>query len=122
MNSTLSNTTGTEVTISGRYTSRNTDVAIDSDDWHIPYIAPINATAGLHTQITLYHQDLLGSPVAATNEAGVVSWVKEYGPYGQIIAAASDDELNGNHNRIGYTGHVEGRRFWVGVYAAALAG
>ncbi len=53
-------------------------------------------------KITFYHYDLLGSPVAATNEKGEVLWREEYSPYGNklLIQDAMSD------NARGYTGHV----------------
>jgi RHS repeat-associated protein len=52
--------------------------------------------------VTFYHNDGLGSPVAATNASGNVIWRKTYDPYGREInngGAAADS------NNIGYTGH-----------------
>ncbi len=53
-------------------------------------------------KITFYHYDLLGSPVAATNEKGEVLWREEYSPYGNklLIQDAMSDNVRG------YTGHV----------------
>ena len=53
-------------------------------------------------KITFNHYDLLGSPIAATDERGNVIWREEYSPYGSKILnqdASSD-------NTRGYTGHV----------------
>ena len=44
--------------------------------------------------VTYYHNDALGSPVAATDSAGTVLWSETYEPYGSRITqdAASEDE------------------------------
>jgi RHS repeat-associated protein len=47
---------------------------------------------------TYYHNDGLGSVVAATNEAGQVLWRKDYAPFGEQIDTAADGE------RQAYTG------------------
>ncbi len=63
---------------------------------------PILSTASLSdtTTITYFHQDMLGSPVAASSETGAVLWRKEYQPLGKTVDADGT-------NHIGYTGHVE---------------
>ena len=53
-------------------------------------------------KITFYHYDLLGSPVAATNEKGEVLWREEYSPYGNKLL--NQDAMSDNAR--GYTGHV----------------
>ncbi len=52
------------------------------------------------TTITYFHQDMVGSPVAASSENGTVLWRKEYQPLGKTVDADGT-------NHIGYTGHVE---------------
>ena len=47
-----------------------------------------------------YHNDALGSPIAATDEQGRVVWRKSYAPYGQPIDRAAPNEP-------GYTGKFE---------------
>ena len=39
--------------------------------------------------ITYYHNDLLGSPVAATDASGHVIWRESYRPYGERRARAT---------------------------------
>jgi len=51
------------------------------------------------SQTKYQHTDALGSPVAATNEAGTVIERNDYEPYGAIIGKP-------NRSGIGYTGHV----------------
>ena len=46
------------------------------------------------------HTDALGSPVAATNQAGTVIERNEYEPYGAVIGKP-------NYQGVGYTGHVQ---------------
>lgn len=48
---------------------------------------------------TYYHTDVLGSVVAASDEAGGLLWRKSYSPYGEKVA---DGE--GNDNAISFTG------------------
>jgi RHS repeat-associated protein len=46
--------------------------------------------------VTYYHNDLLGSPVAATNQAGQVIWRENYRPYGERLtkdAQAQDNSV-----------------------------
>jgi RHS repeat-associated protein len=47
---------------------------------------------------TFFHNDGLGSVVAATNEAGTVLWRKDYAPFGEQIDETPDNE------RLSYTG------------------
>lgn len=58
-----------------------------------------SVAAGAQT-ITYFHNDVAGSPVAATNSAGDLVWKEGYTPYGMktIQSAAAES------NRIGYTG------------------
>jgi RHS repeat-associated protein len=44
--------------------------------------------------VTYYHNDLLGSPVAATNQAGQVIWRESYRPYGERLV--KDSQAQGN--------------------------
>ena len=51
-------------------------------------------------RVVHYHNDALGSPIAATDEQGRVMWRKSYTPYGQPIGPAAPNEP-------GYTGKFE---------------
>ncbi len=52
--------------------------------------------------VTYYHNDALGSPIAATDEKGNVIWRAEYAPYGERhLGQATDRE------HMGYTGKPE---------------
>ena len=63
---------------------------------------------------TYYHNDGLGSVVAATNEAGQVLWRKDYAPFGEQIDTTPDTE------RQSYTGkshdEVTGLTYFGGRY------
>ena len=53
--------------------------------------------------VTYYHNDALGSPVAATNEQGNVIWREEYEPYGKRLNVESASQENEQF----YTGKQE---------------
>jgi len=57
-----------------------------------------NAATGYTAKF--HHTDALGSPVAVTNQAGVVIERSDYEPYGTVIGKP-------NYQGIGYTGHVQ---------------
>jgi len=56
--------------------------------------------AGAVERVIHYHNDALGSPIAATDQEGRVVWRKSYAPYGQPIGPAAPNEP-------GYTGKLE---------------
>lgn len=59
------------------------------------------STAAASAQtITYFHNDVAGSPVAATNSAGDLVWKEGYTPYGMKTVQSAAAESN----RIGYTG------------------
>jgi RHS repeat-associated protein len=60
------------------------------------FLAPTQAVE----RVIHYHNDALGSPIAATDQEGRVVWRKSYTPYGQPIDQAALDEP-------GYTGKFE---------------
>ena len=68
-------------------------------------------------EVTYYHNDLLGSPVAATNEDGELLWRKSYQPYGSEIESAPDGE-GAEEEFVGYTGHRLDKEIGL-VYAGA---
>ena len=71
----------------------------------------ISCQAYATQSITFYHNDLLGSPVAATDENGDLCWREDYQPYGDKLENedAYEPATTGcglDDNQIGYTGHV----------------
>lgn len=52
-------------------------------------------------RVVYYHNDVLGSPVAATDEAGEVLWREDYAPYGQKLG----NDMEASIENVGYTGH-----------------
>lgn len=51
---------------------------------------------------TYYHNDLLGSPIAATDENGDLKWTEQYRPYGERI----QNDPAAEKNTRWYTGHA----------------
>ncbi|MCY1288227.1 RHS repeat-associated core domain protein [compost metagenome] len=64
--------------------------------------------------VTYYHNDLLGSPVAATDEWGNILWREHYRPYGE---RQETPEYRG-YGSIGFTGHAQNQASGL-VYAGA---
>jgi RHS repeat-associated protein len=60
-------------------------------------VASLGATAA--GTVTYYHNDLLGSPVAATNSTGQVIWRESYRPYGERIT----NDANSASNKVWFT-------------------
>jgi RHS repeat-associated protein len=54
-------------------------------------LATVATTAATAGTVTYYHNDLSGSPVAATNAAGQVIWRETYRPYGERTIKPSTD-------------------------------
>jgi RHS repeat-associated protein len=50
-----------------------------------------SASAVAASTVTYFHNDLTGSPVAATNEAGAVIWREGYRPFGERLQAPATD-------------------------------
>src|SRR4051794_30533699 len=67
------------------------------------FLSPVGAT----DIVTYYHNDALGSPIAATNAQGQVTWREQYEPYGERLV-----EEPKSRNSLWYTGKPEGRRPW----------
>jgi RHS repeat-associated protein len=59
----------------------------------------LSAFAG--TEIIYYHNDIFGSPIAATDERGNILWKEDYTPYGTKLS----DEMEAVVEKVGYTGH-----------------
>lgn len=64
--------------------------------------------------IIYYHNDALGSPVAATNSTGGVIWKEDYLPYGEKVVnnPESDDD------KIGYTGQAFDKKTGLNYFGA----
>lgn len=62
-------------------------------------LAQSAVTSGV-TQTSYYHNDLLGSPIAATSQGGTLLWREEYDPYGSKLLKQNTT------NRLWYTGHA----------------
>jgi RHS repeat-associated protein len=59
-------------------------------------------SASASERVTYYHNDHLGSPVAATNAQGDLLWQEEYSPYGKRLVKADTSD-----NPRAYTGHQD---------------
>lgn len=66
------------------------------------------------TYTTYYHNDHLGSPVAATDADGELLWRAHFRPYGERQEAPRD----ANFGTVGYTGHAQDKDSGL-VYAGA---
>ncbi len=64
------------------------------------FLACLSLMAQGVEEVIHYHNDALGSPIAATDQDGRVVWRKSYAPYGQPIGPAAPNEP-------GYTGKFE---------------
>jgi RHS repeat-associated protein len=53
-------------------------------------------------QVVYYHNDALGSPIAATDQQGRLLWRESYAPYGQRLL-----KQNGEQDQLYYTGKPE---------------
>lgn len=76
----------------------------------------LGGVAGAETlsYTTYYHNDHLGSPVAATNAQGALLWRAHFRPYGE----RQEDPQSANYGSVGYTGHVQDADSGM-VYAGA---
>lgn len=70
--------------------------------------------AGTLTFTTYYHNDHLGSPVAATDERNELLWRAHFRPYGE----RQENPAKGAFGTPGYTGHVQDKDSGL-VYAGA---
>ncbi|MGH8601617.1 MAG: RHS repeat domain-containing protein [Gammaproteobacteria bacterium] len=73
-----------------------------------------SATAETLSYTTYYHNDHLGSPVAATDEQGALLWRAHFRPYGE----RQEDPKSAEFGSAGYTGHVQDADSGM-VYAGA---
>jgi RHS repeat-associated protein len=63
--------------------------------------AGASTIARAQTKITYFHNDLAGSPVAASDSTGTIIWRESYRPYGEKLR----NETAGQSNSQWYTGH-----------------
>jgi len=62
-----------------------------------------SSAAFAYGQVTYYHNDALGSPIAASDSEGKILWRESYQPYGE----RQQHEPRANANRRWFTSHVE---------------
>ena len=72
----------------------------------------INIVSAVET-ITYYHNDALGSPIAATDEAGNLKWREEYLPYGERLL-----KQDGKSNDTWFTGKQEDKATGLSYFGA----
>ena len=71
-------------------------------------------TAQAADKVTYYHNDALGSPVAATNQLGQVIWRETYKPYGQRTTNAPASA----NNKTWFTGKQEESALGINYFGA----
>jgi len=64
-------------------------------------------------RVTYYHNDALGSPVAATDASGTLLWREEYAPYGERLKKEA-----GSKDTVWYTGKQEESTFGLNYFGA----
>jgi len=64
-------------------------------------------------RVTYYHNDALGSPVAATDANGTLLWREEYAPYGERLKKEA-----GSKDTVWYTGQQEESTFGLSYFGA----
>ncbi len=70
-------------------------------------ITVVSGTVNAAEAKVYYHNDILGSPIAATDENGVLCWREDYYPYGEKrLDEDQECGLPGQGNERGYTNHV----------------
>lgn len=78
----------------------------------VALIATLPAHAG--DKITYYHNDALGSPVAATNQLGQVVWRETYKPHGERTTNATASATN----KVWFTGKQEESALGINYFGA----
>jgi len=74
----------------------------------------LTVTTGQATErITFYHNDALGSPVAATDANGTLLWRESYAPYGKRLTREASSK-----NTVWYTGKPEETAFGLSYFGA----
>jgi RHS repeat-associated protein len=64
-------------------------------------------------RVTYYHNDALGSPVAATDRSGTLLWRESYAPYGERLTHEASSK-----NTVWYTGKQEEAAFGLNYFGA----
>ncbi|HYQ70563.1 MAG TPA: RHS repeat-associated core domain-containing protein, partial [Gammaproteobacteria bacterium] len=64
-------------------------------------------------RVTFYHNDALGSPVAATDASGTLLWQESYAPYGKRLTQEA-----GSKHTVWYTGKPEEAAFGLSYFGA----
>lgn len=73
----------------------------------------MSASYAIEEEITYFHNDALGSPVAATDEAGNIKWREEYLPYGERLL-----KQEGGTNDTWFTGKQEDKATGLSYFGA----
>jgi RHS repeat-associated protein len=76
--------------------------------------AIVSGAVNAADNIVYYHNDTLGSPVAATDQSGNIIWKEEYKPYGGRIIDDPKSETNSNW----FTGKAEEEGFGIQYFGA----
>jgi RHS repeat-associated protein len=71
------------------------------------------STAGATETVIYYHNDALGSPIAATNAEGQVVWREQYQPYGERLVKEPK-----SRNQLWYTGKPEEEALGLSYFGA----
>jgi RHS repeat-associated protein len=71
------------------------------------------STAGATETVIYYHNDALGSPIAATNAEGQVVWREQYEPYGERLVNEPK-----SRNQLWYTGKPEEEALGLSYFGA----
>jgi RHS repeat-associated protein len=71
------------------------------------------STAGATETVIYYHNDALGSPIAATNAEGQVVWREQYEPYGKRLVNEPK-----SRNPLWYTGKPEEEALGLSYFGA----
>jgi len=80
----------------GKLVARARDLGAALVRWVAGAALVAAATGAWGSTITYFHNDLAGSPVAATNSSGQVVWRESYRPYGERLvnsASAKDNDV-----------------------------
>jgi len=79
----------------------------------IVMLAVLASTASAVEKVTYYHNDALGSPIAATDAQGSLLWEEAYEPYGKRLL-----KEDGGKEEVWFTGKQEESAFDVSYFGA----